>query len=479
MYWYYGQKLLAAAQIIAKNENYYGVYLSNFACGPDSFLTRYFQELMGGKAHLILELDEHSGDAGMTTRCEAFLDSIRGSVKKGVCRRLDEANLIRKGRVIYIPQMCDHAHILAAALRNRGVDAVVMERSNDESLELARHFTSGKECLPAQVTVGDMLRTIKRNDFDPKQAAFFMASGTGPCRFGQYYKLHRIVLDRLGYRDIPIYSPNQGRSLYDDLKGLGRRFIKVCWEGIIAVDVLMALRFRRKPIERIPNSADSLYQRYLNRIIHAVEKGDSIYDIIKSAGKDFALIETVGRKIPKVGIVGEIFVRSHSFSNQDLITRIENEGIEVLLPPIGEWFFYLNFTRKRNCWWRGEYRRFFETDLLDRAMRWIANRIYNLAGLEPEPKIDEILDLARPYLHDTFEGEAITSIGKAIDFIKHGALGIINVMPFTCMPGNVVSILLKRVKDDFNVPILSIAYDGLHHPTDRIRFQAFITNLQQ
>ncbi|RKX71472.1 CoA activase [candidate division WOR-3 bacterium] len=479
MYWYYGQKLLAAAQVITQNENYYGVYLSNFACGPDSFLIRYFQELMGEKVHLILELDEHSGDAGMTTRCEAFLDSIKGSSRRGRWRRLGEPKPIKRGPIIYIPRMCDHALILAAALQNCGVEARVMEESDEESLELARPYTSGKECLPAQVTIGDMIKTTRRKDFDPKRAAFFMASGTGPCRFGQYYKLHRIVLDHLGYREIPIYSPNQGRSLYDDLKGLGRKFIKICWEGLIGVDILTALRMRIVPYEKKKGSADRIYQEYLTKIIQRVKRGGGIHDLIQAAGAAFDHIERIDREVPRVGVVGEIFVRSHPFSNQRLISRLEAEGVEVRLPPIGEWFFYLNFTRKRTCRSNREYRRFFETLLLDKAMGLIAHRLYRLAGLPPEPTTETILRLAEPYLHDTFEGEAILSVGKAIDFLEEGCDGIINVMPFTCMPGNIVSILLKGVKEKYQRPILSIAYDGLHHPTDRIRFQAFVSKIKE
>lgn len=304
-----------------------------------------------------------------------------------------------------------------------------------------------------------------------------MASGTGPCRFGQYYKLHRIVLNHLGLEDIPIYSPNQGRSLYDDLKGLGRRFIRIAWEGIIGVDAITALAVRSRPYEKIAGSTERIYQGYLKAIIKRIEQGGGIYDLIKDAGQGFAKIPKQEKVIPRVGIVGEIFVRSHPFSNKELTKNLEKAGIEVQLPPIGEWFFYLNFTRKRNCNWRGEYRRLLETTILDKTMHWIANRIYRLAGLEPEPRTKEILKLATPYLHDTFEGEAIISVGKAVDFLRDRANGVINVMPFTCMPGNIVSILLKGVKEDYNKPILSIAYDGLHHPTDRIRFQAFIAKV--
>lgn len=76
MHWNYGKRILAAAQLIKKNPHLYGVYLSHFMCGPDSFILHHFNRILSSEPHLHLELDEHSADAGIKTRCEAFLDSL-------------------------------------------------------------------------------------------------------------------------------------------------------------------------------------------------------------------------------------------------------------------------------------------------------------------------------------------------------------------------------------------------------------------
>ena len=88
MYWPNGQKMIAAAQHVAKTDRLYAVYLSNFRCGPDSFIWHYITEELKGKPFLHLEVDEHSADAGMVTRIEAFLDSLKGSEQneKKKCR---------------------------------------------------------------------------------------------------------------------------------------------------------------------------------------------------------------------------------------------------------------------------------------------------------------------------------------------------------------------------------------------------------
>ena len=77
MFWAYGQQILAAAEFVRHHPNLYGIYFTNFCCGPDSFLLSFAEEMMGAKPFLSLELDEHGGDAGYLTRIEAFLDVIR------------------------------------------------------------------------------------------------------------------------------------------------------------------------------------------------------------------------------------------------------------------------------------------------------------------------------------------------------------------------------------------------------------------
>ena len=77
MYWRSGQRILAAAVLVEKDPRLQAIYLTNFNCGPDSFLISYFRRLMNGKPFLELEVDDHTADAGMLTRCEAFFDGLR------------------------------------------------------------------------------------------------------------------------------------------------------------------------------------------------------------------------------------------------------------------------------------------------------------------------------------------------------------------------------------------------------------------
>jgi predicted CoA-substrate-specific enzyme activase len=81
MYWAYGDQVLRAAKLIKLTPNFFGLHLTNFSCGPDSFNEHFYKYIMGDKPYLILELDEHTAVAGVMTRLEAFKNVIQ-SVQK-------------------------------------------------------------------------------------------------------------------------------------------------------------------------------------------------------------------------------------------------------------------------------------------------------------------------------------------------------------------------------------------------------------
>jgi predicted CoA-substrate-specific enzyme activase len=71
-----GQKILAAARIVRQDPRLHAICVTNFGCGPDSFILGFVRREMAGKLYLELEIDDHTADAGVTTRCEAFFDSL-------------------------------------------------------------------------------------------------------------------------------------------------------------------------------------------------------------------------------------------------------------------------------------------------------------------------------------------------------------------------------------------------------------------
>ena len=186
MYWRFGQKILGVAELIRKDPRLYGIYITNFGCGPDSFIQHFFKDRMRGKPYLEIEIDEHSSDVGAITRLEAFLDSLKNVTVEPAPVRLSPyryrvtGNLKRK---IYLPPMTDQALAMVAAFQACGGEAEALPPSDDETLELGRRLTSGKECYPLILTTGDLAKLVQRPDFEPGQERLLHAFGRRPLPF--------------------------------------------------------------------------------------------------------------------------------------------------------------------------------------------------------------------------------------------------------------------------------------------------------
>jgi predicted CoA-substrate-specific enzyme activase len=481
MYWHYGRKILQAAECIINDGRLHSLYLTNFGCGPDSFLNKFYKERLGRRPCLTIEVDEHSADAGMITRCEAFLDSLAAAEKRQFGQpRIPTVNWDLKGRTILIPNMSGHAYALAAAFEACGQSAEVLPEPEDETLYWGRQFTSGKECFPCAVTTGDMVKIVKRPDFDRNKVAFFMGGSGGPCRFGQYNTLQRMVLDELGYEDVPIFAPNQAAGFYNDIGLVGQKLLRIGWVGVVAADIIEKAWRELKPYEVEPGSARQAYWESLQDICEVLKRDGDPLPAMRRARERFDRVK-IDRSEPKpiIGLVGEFYIRANAFSNQTLIEKLEDLGAEVWAAPVYEWFLYRNFRRSMRARLDRSWGLLVKNELKDRVMKRDEHRL-----LEPfigllrnahELPTTEVLGYAADYVHHSFEGEAIMTVGKAIDFARKGLAGVVAVMPFTCMPGTISNAIMKRVRqDEDGVPFLNMVYDGLEQATAATRLEAFV-----
>lgn len=382
---------------------------------------------------------------------------------------------------IHIPYMSDHAHGFAAALRAYGKDADVMLISTDQALAKGRRVTSSKECMPCLVTMGDILTTIESGSFDKGKDCIFMPTASGPCKFGQYAKLHSLLLKKLGYGEINFLSPTSR----DGYGGLGSfKLLHKIWQGIVAIDILLKLLYQTRPYEKYRGDTDTAYKISLRLLIEAIENGN-LKSALKKIRKTFEEIETDRSKQKvRIGVVGEVFIRLNKFSNQDVARQVEELGGECQISPFTEWIFWTNFTSLERCLEEKDYKKYISSLLRSKVQYFEEHRLYNyFKGLLRdihEPSMQEVLEYATPYADFSFGGEAILTIGKSIDYIKKGASGVMNLMPFTCMPGTVISGLAKKIRADYGwVPWLDIAYDAQEGVNIRTRLEAFVYQAQE
>ena len=495
MYWRAGQRILGAARIVRSSPSLFALYIGNFSCGPDSFISKYFDEEMSGKPYLHLEIDEHSADAGAITRCEAFLDSIENkeyeSQKAGVGEKV-HGEISQHGlrtadhgsRTVYLPRMSDHAFAVAGAFEYCGVDAEVLPEPTKDAVDLGRKYVSGKECYPCAVTTGDMVKKIMEPGFRPDRSAFFMPSGSGPCRFGQYNIFHKLVIKEIGFDNVPVFAPNQDENFYEHLGIVGKDFALRSWAGIVAIELLNKCCRQTRPYEKEKGNSDAVYDEYLKRAYMSIRGMDGdIGEVLKKARREFETIPTARERKPLIGIVGEIFVRSNAFSNENLVRKIEALGGEAYLAPVEEWLYYINFTGLRRILikkeWSGMIKLLLKRFFQKRIERRLGRHFKGFLKALHEPETKELLEKAGPYIHPSFEGEAILSIGKGIDLISRRASGLISAMPFGCMPGTIVSGLMRGLSTDFGIPCLSIPYDGSESVTTEIQLEAFMDQARE
>jgi predicted nucleotide-binding protein (sugar kinase/HSP70/actin superfamily) len=290
-------------------------------------------------------------------------------------------------------------------------------------------------------------------------------------------------LDANGYREVGILSPTS-KNGYEGLGHLAQPFFRTGWRMLVAGDILQKLLLKTRPHELHKGETDRVYEECLDDVCLTAERSPVDPPVQLGAIREALLrCRERFRKIPVfrdpdrplIGVVGEIFCRLHTFSNEDLIRRLEEYGGEAWLSDISEWIWYTNSEQFRRLRLLGKQ---FS---LEMAKAWIRNKVQKddeHALLEPfaedfkgyeEPPIETVLELARPYLpNDGALGEMVLNVGKAAYLAKHGVDGIIDISPFTCMNGIVSESVYPRLSRDLGgIPIRTFYFDGTQADLDR------------
>jgi predicted nucleotide-binding protein (sugar kinase/HSP70/actin superfamily) len=419
------------------------------------------------------------------------------------------------GKTLLIPDMAPFAsRLLAAVFRAVGVNALIMETY--KGLSLGKEFTSGKECFPCQVTLGDILYFLHGEKqrlgaaFSPENYVYFLPEADGPCRFGMYNKMQRLVLDRFeDFRDVPItyLSTRDSYSTADIMPAEASAiFRKLSYVVIIISDIFDRVVWRVRPYEIRPGLTDSFMEKALGatveEIVHngatlEIKRLFSIVEDVASTAKAF--IDTRQPRRPLVGIIGEIYVRTHPDSNQHIVRTLERLGAEVVVASVGEWINYITYDMAR------EHKRHMKLALrrLDFAkLRGILNdlistqiekyyqigrqrQIYSRAlkylDIHKDHGIailEKRLDRDRLYSFD-IGTEAALSVGAALEQLHEGYDGVVNVFPFTCMPSAVCTAILKPLLNKMRMPYIDAPYDGAIQPNREIALRTFVYQAMQ
>lgn len=389
------------------------------------------------------------------------------------------------GKKAWIPRMsAGSAQAVAAIFRSIGIDAESTPPSDERTRELGARHTSGDECYPAKVTLGDFLKILETPGTDQNRTAFFMVTGQGPCRFGQYAPHLRSVLDSLGYTGVTLLSPSF-ESGYSDFGEASSYFVRSLWRAIVAADVLLKMLLKTRPYEVTPGSADAVYEDCLADLCRVAEVQYASFrkqmdtlraSLLRSRARFRNLPIRIDEERPLIGVVGEIFCRLNTFSNEELVRRLEEFGAEVWMNDISEWVWYTNAEVARHLRLRG--RRFSGEALGAKIRAHIQKKDEHelvslfhedFYGCEEPEGIKEILDYSEPYLPVTgCSGEMILNAGKSVYFARKGVDGVIDISPFTCMNGIICEAVYPRIsRDNAGMPIRNFYFDGTQSDLER------------
>jgi predicted nucleotide-binding protein (sugar kinase/HSP70/actin superfamily) len=389
------------------------------------------------------------------------------------------------GRKVWMPRLWPgSSEAMTAVFRSFGIDAECTPPSNERTRELGARSTCGDECYPTKVTLGDFLRVLEQPGTDPNKTTFLMATGQGPCRFGQYAPYMKSVFDSLGYSGVTLLSPGF-ESGYSDLGDSSTEFLRSAWRAIVASDLLQKLVLKARPYEVEAGSVDACHARSLADLCGVLEttyrhQNDQMAalreSLLRARERFRALRLRTEEPRPLVGIVGEFFCRLNCFSNDELVRRLEQAGAEVWMNDVSEWIWYTNdemlrlldLGGKRYSWEalgariRAHFQRKDEHRLLSLFHR-------ELAGREEPESLREVLACAEPYLPAAgASGEMVINVGKAVYFARKGLDGVIDISPFTCMNGIICEAIYPRVsRDNAGIPIRNFYFDGTQSDLDR------------
>jgi len=494
--WKNEQNLLRSALLSKTIKNLNPIMVTNYGCGPDAFFAKYLEDTMGEDPYLVLEVDEHSGDAGMVTRIEAFLDTLGRPKGKEPAKEQEDLSVASSQGVIsifkpskkfkelektlYIYNASGHSNIWAAAFQSVGVDARVLPMPDEQSEELGRKYASARECHPYLVTTGDLVKRAQREDFDPDRAAFVTLNFDGSCRMSQYGLSQKLVLKRLGLSHVPVIAPITSIRHDDASRMFGINWAKAIWKGWLATDVLLKKLLHTRPYEMNEGQSDRVYENSIEEISAGIVKGRFYEALVKSmAAMDAIPVKRENR--PIIGIVGEFYSCMNPWANNDLIKQLESLGAEARYgPSTTDYLVYFNEAYPRIHMSRGEYfaalyyyiRRYW-------FMRWKA-KIEGMLGDDlyedcSVPKMAERIETASPYATDAIDPVVTVNLSKAKQYAARGCSGIANLIVLNCLYGTLATAIYKKIQREHNqIPMLTMIYEGLKPTNEKTRIEAFM-----
>ena len=479
--WAYHSRLYHAASVVTKNDALELIQLNSFGCGLDAVTTDQVQEILGevGKIYTCLKIDEGNnlGAARIRIRSlKAAMEERRRNNYVPQVQTMDYTPItftkeMKKNHTILSPQLSPiHLQFVEAALRNSGFNVVVLPEVDKGATEAGLKYVNNDACYPSILVTGQLIHALQSGKYDLDNTTCLITQTGGGCRATNYVGFIRKALREAGFEKVPcvplsVQGFEHHPGMEFDLPTISRAA-----QGIIYGDLLMRVLYKVRPYEKIPGSANALYDQWVIRCIKSLENGKFLEyeknckDIVK-AFDAFPIQEDLVK--PKIGLVGEILVKFHPTANNSVVEVIEAEGAEAVMPDLTDFFLYSAFNadfkfKNLGAGLKGAvsghigiagiefYRKAMKKALRNSKRFTAPASIYDLAK-----KTEDVLQLGNM----TGEGWFLT--GEMLELLHDDVNNIICMQPFACLPNHVTGKgMIKKLREIHpEANIAAIDYD--------------------
>ncbi|ADG81044.1 2-hydroxyacyl-CoA dehydratase [Thermincola potens] len=455
--WVYHSRLYAAASFVARQRNLELIQLNSFGCGLDAVTTDQVKEILEsyGKIYTVLKIDEINNLGAARIRVRSLIAAIKERDKRNfVPRKLYEnpgkvifTEEMKKTHTILAPQMSPiHFQFLRTGFEKAGYKIVVLPSVDKTAIDEGLKYVHNDACYPAIIVVGQLMKALNSGDYDLKNTSVIITQTGGGCRATNYIAFIRKALRDAGMGHVPVISLNaSGLEKQPGFKVTFSMFNDLMM-GLVYGDLLMRVLYRVRPYEKVPGSANKLYEYWVDKCQEHLRKGgrkefkENIYRIVK----DFDNLEIhENMSKPRVGVVGEILVKFHPTANNNIVELLEAEGAEAVVPDLTDFLMYSAFDNKiKYEQLSGSFKKMISGSISIKVMEAYRKHMRKALAaskrFEPPKPIEEIARLAERHLslaNQTGEGWFLT--GEMVELIHSGVNNIVCLQPFACLPNHI------------------------------------------
>ena len=313
--------------------------------------------------------------------------------------------------------------------------------------------------MPLVSIFGGAIEKVRSENLDPERTFFYMPTVCIGCNWSQFPILSDLVFRSAGIRGLKIGLINMltpGEMLPVALR------IKML-QAYIAGGVIYKMYNRIVPYEVNGGETEGALLKVKKQISRAILSGENLLSALADAVRVFNGIrrdESAGRK-PKIGLLGDFYVKYNEAVNQKLQTVVEKLGGELIMPSMTEFVFHF---------YDADIRLYGDNPKPYRLLRTIERRFEKasseIIGDQAEPDFAECVQLMQDYkIEHYLVGETSINVGRALHYITRESVdAIIHINPIFCCPGVVTAAIYRRIQEDFHIPIIDIFYDGSGNP---------------